>query len=98
MATAASKSNGTNSDYEALEKQIAALKADISALSGTMKDIGAARAGAIREQGEAAVEQARAKGRAAYDQAEASVRDNPAMAVGIAAGIGFLTGLILGRR
>ncbi|WP_172300289.1 YqjD family protein [Pseudoruegeria sp. HB172150] len=102
MATAAStpKSNGTSTskDVEELQAQIATLKADITALTETMKTMGKTRAAQLREQGEAAVGQAKVKGLEAYEQAEASVRENPAMAVGIAAGVGFLVGVILGRK
>ncbi len=98
-----------NKDIDDLKAQIDALKADISALTGTVRDIGKNRAeafrtaasdqaGVWRDQGEAAMQEARAKGMQAYGTAEQSVRDNPAMAVGIAAGIGFLTGLIFGRK
>lgn len=96
-------------DIDELKAQISALKSDLSTLTGTVKDIGKSRAEAFkgaasdqanawRDQGDAAVREAKMRGREAYSSAEASVRENPAMAVGIAAGVGFLTGLILSRK
>ncbi|MDF0600842.1 DUF883 domain-containing protein [Psychromarinibacter sp. C21-152] len=97
------------SDIDELKAQIETLKADMSSLTGTVRDMGRTRAEALRGaaseqanawrgQGEEAVRRARAKGQEAYGSAEASIRENPATAVGIAAGVGFLTGLILSRK
>lgn len=114
MATSSTSSNDKSTPAEAkdvaeLKAQMDVLKADLSALTSTLKEMGVSRAEALRtaatdqaaswrSQGEAAVEQVRAKGREQYGNAEQSIRENPAMAVGIAAGIGFLTGLIFGRK
>ncbi|WP_299672646.1 DUF883 domain-containing protein [uncultured Roseobacter sp.] len=43
-------------------------------------------------------EKVRSEAEAAYHKAEESVRQQPAMAVGIAAGIGFLVGSLVARR
>jgi ElaB/YqjD/DUF883 family membrane-anchored ribosome-binding protein len=117
MAASANKSTGndnakgvvSDADLEELQKQIAALKTDIAALTTTVRDIGKNRAEALRgaaneqvealrEQGEAALRDARTRGQDALSQAEESIRENPATAVGIAAGLGFLFGLIFGRK
>ena len=49
------------------------------------------RADSMREDAEAQL-------KSSYAQAETAVRDNPAAAVGIAAGVGFVLGLLSTRR
>ncbi len=99
----------SDADIAELQKQIAALKSDIVTLTTTVRDIGKNSAEALRgaatdqvealrEQGEAALRDAQLRGKDVYSQAEASIRENPAAAVGIAAGLGFLFGLIFGRK
>ena len=107
MARAAA-SNKTDT-VEDLHEQIAILKSDIAALTGTVKDLGiekketltaAASAGAevLRLKGQAALHDAQKTASKAAEQAETVVRENPAAAVGIAAGVGFLVGMFAGRK
>lgn len=109
MATAASKSNGIDKSVKDLEAQIAALKADVSDLSGTLQNIGRDGASDLNTKARETADKLRAKGaetaqyageqaKVAYGQAEDQVRNNPAAAVGIAAGVGFIAGLFLRGR
>lgn len=83
---------------DTLETQIAHMKAELSRLAEQMvalgKQDGAALSAAAREQAETL----RAKGVAGLAGAEGAVKDHPLRAVGIAAALGLLFGLILGRR
>ena len=92
-----------------LQAQIAALKSDIAALTSTIADYGKAKGKSAAASAKATMEDARAKGGEqlavfqdeavkAYRSVETSARENPAAAVGIAAGIGFLFGLLTTRR
>ncbi len=92
-----------------LQEQISALKSDIANLTQTFKDLGAARAKEAKSQAELAYNDAVSKGKAqaqhisdqaqsAISQAEEKVRENPTAALGIAAGIGFVVGLLTSRR
>ncbi|NCO20752.1 MAG: DUF883 domain-containing protein [Rhodobacterales bacterium] len=94
---------------EDLSEQLEALKADIATLTHTIGDIGRSKgeevAGTLRGQAEAARDAGAAQiadvqrqlVSGAHD-AEDYVRRNPATALGIAAGVGVLVGLISARR
>lgn len=105
----ATTSRSEEPTIEDLQAQIVALKDDISTLTETLKEYGKAQgqnmAAAARERaekmaadGEATFHAAEAQARRAYQDAETSVREHPATAVGVAAGLGFLVGLVAGRR
>ncbi len=92
-----------------LEQQIKTLRDDILALTSTVASYGQnqgarlankASDGAAHLNGMAkdATELARLKAQGLYDETETAVRQNPAASVGIAAGVGFLVGLLLSRR
>jgi len=92
-----------------LERQIAALKEDIAAISHTLADLGAQRGDrvkdsvgrtftGVRDGGEAALTGARDRGLELGDQAADAVRRQPATAMGLAVAAGFLVGLMTGRR
>lgn len=92
-----------------LQKQIAALKNDISELTQTVSRYGKAQSDSLKAQardglrvvGERGQHQLDAAGEYAgmkYAETEDYIRENPAAAVGIAAGIGFLVGLLTSRR
>ncbi|MEC7764753.1 MAG: DUF883 domain-containing protein [Pseudomonadota bacterium] len=111
MATAAQTSNGKamDSHVKDLEAQIASLKTDVSSLTATLKDLtttagaeakyrASSTAKKARAQGEKAYHDAQDATVAAYRNAENQVRENPAAAVGIAAGVGFVIGLFLARK
>ena len=101
--------NGKTDPQADLQAQITALKTDIASLAGTIKDMGAAqkdhlvaaasnKSEALRAKGEAALHDAQQTAGKVINEAETKVRDNPAAAVGIAAGLGFVVGLVAGRK
>ena len=111
MAQSKSATNGTSSapTYDDLAAQIDTLKSDISALTELMGDYGRARkedaaarlrdaAEATRDKGYETAAQARAKAADWATEAEEVVRRQPALAMGIAAGLGFLVGALSTRR
>lgn len=105
-ATNGGKSEPTTADLQA---ELEALKQDIANLGATLGEYGRARgedlksaakdqAQFLRAKGEESVAHAQKMTTNAYHQAEDSVRENPAAAVGIAAAVGFMVGLLAGRR
>ncbi|WP_333685335.1 DUF883 family protein [Pontibaca methylaminivorans] len=94
---------------EELAKQLEELRSDMNKLTKTMGDLGrasGARLGdAARENLDRAeqlahsgMEAARARAQQLEHQASDFVAQQPAMALGIAAGLGFLVGLMTSRR
>lgn len=94
---------------EDLSRQIETLRSDLTELAETLKALGIAqaraagdevksRAGAARAAGEARVEELHDRLESMLAEADKLARDRPATAMGIAAGFGFLIGLLLGRR
>lgn len=92
-----------------LEKQIETLKKDVASLTHTLAEYGRAqrdnlaaaaaqKAGAFRDTADEALHRAQEDASRAYEHTERKIRENPAAAVGIAAGIGFLIGLLAVRR
>lgn len=89
-------------DFQALVRDTERLLADTANLAGDQAD-------ELREQIHARLEEARAnlqvtqesvraRGQEAVVQAEAYVQENPWQAIGIAAGVGLLIGLLANRR
>ncbi|WP_136637248.1 DUF883 family protein [Pseudooceanicola onchidii] len=107
---ARANSNGTvPASADEVRDQIAALQADMAQLTKTVGEYGRARtdeakaaatrkAEELRSRADTLRTDAEAQVRQGYAQAETAVRDNPAAAVGIAAGLGFLVGLLSARR
>jgi ElaB/YqjD/DUF883 family membrane-anchored ribosome-binding protein len=94
---------------EELPQQIDALRADVAAIAETLQGLGLAagqagaegmkdRARQARAGTEARIEEMHARLEAVMDEADRVARDRPATAMGISAGLGFLVGLLLGRR
>ncbi|HBU15920.1 MAG: hypothetical protein A2092_06380 [Rhodobacteraceae bacterium GWE1_64_9] len=81
-----------------LETQVAELKADLARLAALLADRGQTEAETLRDTARAEAEKLRAKGAEGVAQAEDWLRGHPGQALGIAAGLGFLLGLLLGRR
>jgi len=94
---------------EDLARQIETLRADLSRIAETMGELARLRA---EEQGDRLREARDHVGRMAeqeaqriyrqageaMDHADTMIRERPAMAVGIAAGLGFLVGLMTARK
>ncbi len=94
---------------EDLARQMEALRADLNGIAETLKGLGMARgkaaaddvksrAEAARAAGEQQIEEMHARLEAMLAEADKLARDKPITAMGIAAGFGFLLGLMLGRR
>jgi ElaB/YqjD/DUF883 family membrane-anchored ribosome-binding protein len=88
-------------DFEAVSKQLAALRQDMSRLAETISGIagrrGSSMAANIAEGIEEAKHYTEGKGRSAEAQLEESVAAHPFLAIGLAAVSGFLIGA-LSRR
>ncbi|MEI4485403.1 hypothetical protein V8J36_04315 [Frigidibacter sp. MR17.14] len=122
MARAAAYTNGkaAEADLVALQKQIAALKDDLSNITTTLGDYGKhqslstldtakaqaetlraqtlAKLDTLTSQAAAQLETMRAQAGTVATQADTFVKERPATAVGIAAGIGFALGLLTATR
>lgn len=103
-----SKSDDQPADMAALEAQIAQLRADLSALTDTIGDIGKSRASQLKGEARARAAKARASAEDAFDTISARahevedevalrIRERPFMALGIAAAVGFVAAMIARR-
>ncbi|KHA53154.1 DUF883 family protein [Sulfitobacter geojensis] len=92
-----------------VSKQMAVLREDIANLSATVAEYGKAQGAIMKsaatqkadqavETGAAAAEALKVKANKTYTDAEDAVRANPGTAIGIAAGVGFLVGMMSARR
>ncbi|MCR9127166.1 MAG: DUF883 domain-containing protein [Rhodobacteraceae bacterium] len=108
---ARTNTNGSTNDTAMadLTAQIDTLRNDLQALSGTIADLGQAKgedaakaaraqADAAQKKGAEAIEQAGAQARELQSHANGFMREQPAVALGLAAGAGFLVGLLGARR
>jgi ElaB/YqjD/DUF883 family membrane-anchored ribosome-binding protein len=94
---------------EDLVAQVEALKGDIATLTKMITELGRAKgddlAGTVRQRAEhardagaAQLDEMQKQVLAGAESAEDYVRHNPAVALGLAAGIGVLVGLLTARR
>lgn len=85
-----------------LSNQIALLKNDIASLTETLGEYGKAKSEEMRDNARSAAndfaETGRAKAIEAQKQAEEFLHAQPGTALGIAAGLGFLVGILTARR
>lgn len=108
MATASKKTNGKASAVSAadLEEQITTLREELGTLTKTIAELAKAKgeetvadakskADDVRED---AVDQVQAQTAALQDMANDFLNKQPATALGIAAGLGFLIGFLGSRR
>lgn len=102
-------STGAKKEAEDLQAQLAILRDDIATLKTTLAEFGRVQGSHLRAVANTKVNEAAAYGAAkaedvqkaaakTYADTENAVRANPAAAVGIAAGAGFLVGLMTARR
>lgn len=96
-------------DNARLEAEMAELRAELSRLSATLSDIASHRYEAFRDRAAGVAEDVVRQGAALRDHAysragemeaemERSIRERPIAAVAIAAGVGYLVGLISRSR
>ncbi|MBQ1203102.1 MAG: DUF883 family protein [Loktanella sp.] len=102
--------NGTPQDnIDQLSEQMTVLRNDIAAISKSLADLGAStkdaamenarmKAAELRASGEKHLSQAQDRAEELGQQAADAVRQQPAAAVGLAVGVGFLLGFITGRK
>jgi len=94
---------------EEVKTQIEALRKDVAALTHAMADYAKVQQASLTDtasegvhtlqrKGMESVEAAAKKAGETYAQAEEVVRENPAGTIALAAGLGFLVGLITARR
>lgn len=91
-----------NVTVDDLSDQISVLKNDIAALTNTLGAYGKAKTSDATKSAKHTVDELATAGRAkaleTQEQAEEFIRTQPATALGIAAGVGFLVGLVTARR
>ena len=96
-------------DLDDLARQMEALRADLAAIAETLKALGVAtgqsaadgardKARQARAAGEAQAEALRRSVEAILDETDTAARQSPLTAMGIAAALGFVIGLLLARR
>ena len=96
--------NGKSSDISVddLSKQIATLRKDMSALTSSVAEYGRAKTDELKTgamvKGSEALDEVTARARDAQAQANQFVTTQPGLALGLAAGAGFLVGLLTTRR
>ena len=109
MATKAVNGKSDTTAPADLTDQIEILRKDLSALTATIADLGKAkgdealqaakaRASSVRDAAADQVEAAQLQAQQLRSQADQFVREQPATALGIAAGIGFLVGFFSTRK
>ncbi|MBB3992449.1 ElaB/YqjD/DUF883 family membrane-anchored ribosome-binding protein [Sulfitobacter undariae] len=98
----ANASNGKNVSVEDLSAQMEILRNDLSNLTQTLSDYGVSKSAEATRYAKATAADLEAAGRKkaseAQAQAEEFVHNQPATSLGIAAGIGFLVGMMTARR
>ncbi len=99
---AVTKISSKDVTVEDLSEQISVLKNDIAVLTNTLGAYGKAKTSEATNSAKGAVDDLTAAGREkaleTQAQAEEFIRTQPAAALGIAAGIGFLVGIVTARR
>lgn len=111
MARSATTTNGSNSrpDHDDLSAQIETLKEDIGNITETLSAMVKAqgedvtesakeRLAEVRDRGADRAAQAQRRAAAMGDRAGDFVQDQPAIALGAAAGLGFLVGMLTSSR
>ena len=96
------RTNTNNLSVDDISVQLAVLKDDIASLTSTMADLTKAKSAEAANQAKSTAQDLANSGRdkalEAQQTAEDFVRTQPAAALGIAAGVGFIAGLFATRR
>lgn len=94
--------NANDVSVEDLSKQINALKSDLATLTESVSDYTKSRTSEMTAAAKARAKEAAQTGRdkaiEAQQYTEDFIRTQPATALGIAAGLGFLIGMVTARR
>ena len=102
VSTVSSGKGKKDVTIEDLSAQIETLKNDIATLTGSLSNYGKATTEEAKQKAKETISDLGAAGREkahdAQSQAEEFIRTQPATALGIATGIGFLIGLLMSRR
>ncbi|WP_306113383.1 MULTISPECIES: YqjD family protein [unclassified Roseovarius] len=109
MAQSKSATKASASETEQLSAQIDALKDDIATISKTLVEMGSARRDAVvndasekvahlKTSSEKRLQEMQGKAEEIANRTGDAVRNQPATAVGIAVGVGFLLGFLSGRK
>lgn len=103
MVRIASEATAGEPTLQDLNNQISVLRRDMSSLTSTIADLSKSKAADLssiaREKAAETADQIAARARAVQAQANDFVAAQPGTALGIAAGAGFLVGMMLsGRR
>ena len=83
---------------EDIKEHLDTLTADIKALADAVAGLTRAEAEKLKDEGRNRAEALAKEAGARVHQAEVAVHDHPGMSIAVATGLGFLAGLILGRR
>ncbi|QIE47330.1 DUF883 domain-containing protein [Pseudohalocynthiibacter aestuariivivens] len=109
MAQSKTTSSSGDTSVADLTDQIQTLKGDIAKITEILGEIGVEKrdqataklretASEVRAQGERHLRDAQARAEDVGAQAADAVRQQPAAAIGIAVGVGFLIGLVTSRK
>ncbi|MHC0052748.1 ElaB/YgaM/YqjD family protein [Actibacterium sp. D379-3] len=109
MSQSASTAKPAAPSITDLKAELETLRGDMKSLGAIMSDMASyqkqsladatkEKIGELRSKGEEGVAEAQKIAGGAFRAAETSVRENPAAALGIASGLGFLIGLLVARR
>ncbi len=109
MAQSKTSNSSPQKDIDQLSEQVAALKQDIADISQTLSGLGKSsgqaasehmrhQAAQMRDAGQEHLYSAQHKAEELGQHAADTVRNQPAAAVGLAVGLGFLLGFMTGRK
>ena len=88
---------GANSNADDLAAQIEAIRADMQNLTSTVSRIGTAQIGRAQDMAKETVGRAQDKAKETAQEAQEAIKRKPLQAVAIAAGLGFLFGVLTRR-
>lgn len=93
-SSAPKKAGSTGTTSKDVETEIAQLRADVASLTETLKSYGTTAARDLQNRAYGKRDEISDQLRVKEEEIKERVRENPMQALGIAAGIGFLVGVI----